>query len=480
MLLPELTTMVNVKKLWRTTDERCELVLFAHSTGVHTQPFPGVRVLFWPDCTPCWPANMFLVTQLRRGRTVGTVNTCAAELACFLRFLSNSKILFEEMNDNAMHAFSDYLVQERDSRVAQAARRGGRQVNKILRRALVFLKWYQSVFPVDTLLVAPAGSGSKITIEERMVRVKNRSVAYVWHTSMVPNDVPRDIKPLSRSVYLELLEACSHIAKSLYVQARTRTLLKMLSDTGARRVEISHIRVNDIVEAVEKGHGKLRLFTAKRGDQQQRLVPIPSTTLDSVLSFIEVKRKLHVRRLIKRKVLEQDTGWLFLNDRGQQLHVETITQDIARLRRIAGISEGATAHMLRHRWITIQVLERLKAYIGQKLPMDIATTILTKVASMTGHKQIESLWSYIDLAFEEMGIWDTAESVINMRMNAEAAHRELTEIRTRNRDSGTLTKAELKRVDVLLHNLLENVRPEFAKSSKGMSLGMTVDTHSIR
>jgi hypothetical protein len=112
--------------------------------------------------------------------------------------------------------------------------------------------------------------------------------------------------------------------------------------------------------------------------------------------------------------------------------------------------------------------------------MDIATTILTKVASMTGHKQIESLWTYIDLAFEEMGIWDTAESVINMRMNAEAAHRELCEIRSRHSDGDGLTKGELKRVDLLLHNLLEHVRPEFAKSSHGMDLRMMINTHSMR
>lgn len=472
--------MISTKKLWKTTDEQCELVLFTHSTGVHTQSFPNVRVLFWPDLTPCWPANMYLVTQLRHGRTVGTVNTCAAELACFLRFLSSENILFENMDDNTMHAFSDYLVKEPDRRSIQAARRGGRQVNKILRRALVFLKWYQSVFPGNTLLVSSAGNGSKITIEDRMHRVKNRTVAYVWHTSMVPNDIPRDIKPLSRSVYLELLEACNHIAKSSYVQARARTLLKMLSDTGARRVEISQVRVSDVIEAVESGHGKLRLFTAKRGDQRQRLVPIPAATLDAALSFIEVKRKLHVHRLIKSKVLQKDTDWLFLNDRGQRLHVETITQDIARLRRIAGISERATAHMLRHRWITIQVLERLKSYIGQKLPMDIASTILTKVASMTGHKQIESLWTYIDLAFEEMGLWDTAESVINMRMNAEAAHRELCEIRSLHSDGEGLTKEELQRVDQLLYNLLEHVRPEFAKSSQEIDWRMTIDTHSFR
>ncbi len=472
--------MVKSAKLWRTTDSRCELVRFAHASDIHTQPFPGVRVLFWPNRIPCWPANMYLVTHLRHGRSIGTVNTCAAELACFLRFLSTGKTAFEDMDDNAMHAFSKDLVEEPDPRALQAPRRGGRQVNKILRRVLVFLRWYQSLWLGEQLIVGAVGQGARITTEERTLRIKGRNVTYLWHRSMVANDVPRNVKPLSRSVYLELLEACNFVAKSPYVQARTRTLLKLLSDTGARRIEIANMKVADVVHAAESGHGKLSLLTAKRGDQRPRLVPVPTATLDAVLSFIDVQRKLHVQRLTKRRVISEDPGWLLLNNRGQRLHVETITQDIARLRRIAGIPENATAHMLRHRWITIQVLERLKAYIGQRLPMDIATTILTKVASMTGHKQIESLWTYIDLAFEEMGIWDTAESVINMRMNAEAAHRELCEIRWLHRNGESLTKDELKRVDSLLLNLLDQVRPEFAKSSRDIDFGMMIDTHSLR
>ena len=472
--------MKKLNGLWRTTDDRCILVLYAHGSNIQMESYPGIRVLLWPNSVPCWPANMYIVAQLRRGLSIGTINTYVAELACFLRFIFNNKLKFEMMNDDAMHTFSHYLVKEQDYRLNQALRRGGRQVNKILRRTLAFLNWYQSLFKPNQLLIGEFGNGARITIENRVLYIKKRSIKYLWHSSMVPNDVPRDIKPISRNIYLQLVEACNKIAKSTYIQARTRTLLKILADTGARRIEVSYIKVSEIIDSIKTRQEKLILFTAKRRDQKKRLVPIPRPTIDAVLSFIEVKRKLHIQRLIKNKVILKDPDWLFINDRGQQLHVETITQDIARLRRIAGISEKATAHMLRHRWITIQVLERLKAYIGQKLPMDIATTILTKVASMTGHKNIESLWIYIDLAFEEMGIWDTAGSVINMRLNAESAHRELCEIRSIHKDGSNLTKEELKHVDQLLYDLLNNIKPEITESNKVIDLKMEIDTHSFR
>lgn len=467
-------------KLWRKTDSDFRLPLYAHRTGVHCQSFPGVRVLFWPNNIPCWPVNMYLVTLLRRGCAIGTVNTYASELASFIRFLFDHNASFESISDGSFHEFSEFLVDEQDHIAASSKRRGGRQVNKIIRRSLVFLRWYQTLFPVTETIIGSFGEGAKITIENRRFSVNGKSTDYMWHSSMVPNDVPQDVMPMPRVIYLNLLEACNLLAKSPYVQARSRTLLKLLADTGARRVEIAQLTVSDILEAVEVGNGKLRLITAKRKDGRERLVPIPATTLNAVLSYVEVQRRVHVRKLKKRKAIEHDNDWLFLNNSGHHLNPETITQDIVRLRKIAGISEKATAHMLRHRWITIQVLERLKSYIGQKLPMDIASTILTKVASMTGHKQIESLWPYIDLAFEEMGVWDTADSVISMRMNAEAAHRELREIRSLHSDGSLLTKSEIAKIDQVLRVLLDNIEIDDAESEPIGVPSLTAECHSFR
>jgi site-specific recombinase XerD len=473
--------VIKPTKLWRTTSEECSLVLYAHSDGPVKRPYPGVRVLFWPDGKPCWPANMYLASTIRSGRSIGTSNTYAAELALFLRFLYQEKNQLDNVANDDIYRFSERLVAEPHPRIPQSGRRGGTQVNKILRRALTFLRWYQKLHPLSPLLVGEQGSGARITVEERVVRHKNRMIRYLWHDSMVSESVPADIKPMARNVFLALLAACRRLAKSRYVQARAATILKLLSDSGARRSEIASLRVSVVLEVVREKGTKLLLRTAKRGDWKVREVPMPPSTLDAIVSFIEVDRKLHVRRLRNAKKISHDPGWLFLTQDGKKLAVESITQDFARLRRIAGVSGRATAHMLRHRWITIQVLERLKAYIGKRLPMDMATSILTHVASMTGHRRIESLWSYVDLAFQEMGIWDTAETVINMRMNAEAAHRELTEIRERHSDGSPLTREELGRVDKLLHDLLTHVKPEFVEAAaRKIDLRMALDTHSFR
>lgn len=468
-------------QLWGRTDDRCELVFYAHRAGAPAWTFGDVRVLFWPHGHPCWPANMYVASLLKRGRTVGTVNCAAAELSLFLKFLHGQRKRFDEVGDSDLHAFSQVLVSEPHRFALQSRRRGGRQINKVIRRALNFLAWYEALFPQERLLVGEHGTGAKVTVEERKLYKKDIEVAYLWHDSMVSEDVPRDVKPMARDVLLSLLHVCQKFAKRSFVRARARAMLKLLADTGARRSEIVSIKVDLILEAARKGSTKLLLRTAKRGDWMGREVPIPRSTLDAVVSYIEVERKHHVRSLIKSRKLGRDPGWLFLALSGDQLDTETITQDIARLRRIANVSERATAHMLRHRWITIQVIERLKAYVGHRLPLDVATTILTKVASLTGHKKLGSLWKYIDLAFDEMGIWDTAEAVINMRINAEAAHRELAEIREVHKGGTPLGRKEIHRIDELLTDLLTHVKPEFVEvASRRVDLQRSLGTYMGR
>ena len=109
--------------------------------------------------------------------------------------------------------------------------------------------------------------------------------------------------------------------------------------------------------------------------------------------------------------------------------------------------------MFRHRFITIQVAHRLKEYIGQHLPMDVAHSILVKVAELTGHKDPMSLWKYIDLAWDELRVWDVAERVLRFRARAEGS---LRQIETLMRDNaGELSNSTLTRAMQVLRDLVD-------------------------
>ena len=141
--------------------------------------------------------------------------------------------------------------------------------------------------------------------------------------------------------------------------------------------------------------------------------------------FIETQRKRLVERLLAAGTIENDSGHLFLGVRGRAISEEIITKKVNTLAKLAGIDEKTCPHMFRHRFTTIQVAIRLKEYGNQRLPMDVAHTILVKVAELTGHSNPDSLAPYIDLAFDELGAWDTAERVLHLRSGDEALYRRL-------------------------------------------------------
>ncbi|MDB6063740.1 MAG: site-specific recombinase, phage integrase family protein [Verrucomicrobiaceae bacterium] len=365
-----------------------------------------------------------------------TVNTYASQLSVFCNYLSLKQATFFEVDDGVLYEFRNWLEGEPHRRYDFQRKRAGRQINKLIGRAISFLTWYQRFrLPEEQILVGSHFMNPLIVVEERKLQKKGRVSRYLWHGSMAPRDVPKDVLPMGRTIFLQLLDACDQLAKSRYVQLRMRVLLGILADTGCRRSEASMLTVNDILQA--KDSGRLVLRTAKRVDEFLRLVPVPEATVDAALSFIETQRAMLVNRLLSLGIISEEPQWLFLTIRGEILNSETITQDIARLRKTAHIAQPATAHMLRHRWITIQVAERFRAYQDRKIPIDITTTILTNVASLTGHKSIDSLWGYVDLAFNEIGIWNAVDAKLSHRFEADALFRTLQSLcsSVRNTDS---------------------------------------------
>jgi hypothetical protein len=74
--------------------------------------------------------------------------------------------------------------------------------------------------------------------------------------------------------------------------------------------------------------------------------------------------------------------------------------------------------MFRHRFITYEVTAHLKEFIenagkSRQMMTDIDyESILKRVSAKTGHGSVQSLWHYIDLAWEELGVWGAIDKAI--------------------------------------------------------------------
>jgi hypothetical protein len=109
----------------------------------------------------------------------------------------------------------------------------------------------------------------------------------------------------------------------------------------------------------------------------------------------------------------------FLTEEGKPLKKTSLEKDFERLAGLAGFKDvQACLSMFRHRFITLEVTAHLKEFIdksgkSRQMMTDVDyQSILKRVATKTGHGSIQSLWHYIDLAWEELGVWGSTDKAL--------------------------------------------------------------------
>lgn len=421
-------------ELWRTAPVDFALPSIGGIAASNSPiPAPRLRLVHWPNGDPCWPLLMYASWLLRRGKSVGTVNTYMAELSVAIRCITRRGWDFSQLDDGRVFGLRDMLLEDYARRPGRRAVRGRRQTNRILARTLGFLVWLQRTYMFRPSLIGLDGEGGAITISYRR---SYRGRQGLFHESYVSPDEPTTVYPMARGVFEAMLGACQWIARSAYVRERARVMLRLAADLGVRRSELVQINIRDIYDAIENPErGTISVHSAKRRGPHIRMVPIPRITLQAVVNYIEVQRAIQVRHLRKKYPGYRDSGDLLLSCTGGRIAVETITQDMHRLRRLADVEERASIHMLRHRWITLQVVEGIRAYGAQRLPVDMAISLLSRISSMTGHASVDSLWNYVSMTFDELGVWDRALENHTVRSIVVAIEREISLFRMSDEDS---------------------------------------------
>lgn len=407
--------MTSVGRLWRTSSKEFYLPGYDKFRRSERWAAPEMRVMYWPDGCICWQLNVYFLHLRRSNSAISTINTYASELSLFVRFLFESKVVIEDVCDDVLVSFSDWLVNRKKS--------SGNHINRILLRVISFLEWCQTLL-VGRRLVGSLGQGAQVTISLRSLKSKQGVVRVrTQHHAMVPASIPRTVRPISSNIVSALLDSCEWAAKTNFRRSRDRCMLVLLADTGIRREELTWIRVSDVVGA--SADRKLPVRTSKRKGNPYRLIPISDETFRMLLEYIDVTRSIQVRRLNRRKIGFKDQGWLFCTREGFKMAPSTVSQLFCDLRAEAGLTERISAHMLRHRYITLQVMARLRSLSRRgSIGVEALTTVLSKIASLSGHSSLDSMWRYVDWAYEELeaeykdsaNVADEALSVIEALM----------------------------------------------------------------
>lgn len=364
--------------------------------------FPFVN---YPNGTPCHIGNLYLLNLEEKNRSINSIKQYASNINYLISFCYKRKLDFLKLTEGVFMDFTYELRQETDSGNPLKRIRNSNTLNNIIRTNLDFLNFIGNFhdkpnFVFDNLGAKTNKKNFNIKDSEYSIEISG------WFHRSLEAPTPRKTRnPIGKESIDKLYEAIVVKSSSKFLQQRRIIMLRLLESTGARSGEIALVKVNDILESFEND-GFLKMTTLKRKNQNIfRYVHIDLVDLNLIKNYINLYRK----KIIKNTIgLAQDHGYLFINEHnGEKAFDTVISNDVSVLKKIAGIEEQTCAHMFRHRFITKQFVNLIKQYKYEnqdefrKALLD-TNTLKQKIQQMTGHKNLNSLDTYIDLAFNEV------------------------------------------------------------------------------
>jgi integrase len=377
---------------------------------------------------PCYLINLYLQSNDNINLSYTSILKKSYALSLLIKFSEDNNLDFKNFNSSSLFLFSKSLEEELNKNDPSKKSRSNNSINSILKTSLYFFDFLgrkilnQPDFCIEIL---------QAELKKNVISIEERGTIerYGWyHKSFVRADSKKKRTPISQNCIDRLYEEIPNLSESRHVQYRTSIMLKILDITGARAGEVSRLRINDIVEAYNQESPLLKMETLKRrGGNETRYVPVEKIDLKEVMTFIKIYRSKIIRKTIGK---EKDHGFLFLNENtGNNILSATISNEMNKLKKLAGIQEQTCAHMFRHRYITKFFVKLIKQYDFENQDdfrnalLDI-NSLKVYIQQATGHKDVRSLDHYIDLAKAEITNIDKVIEKVNNVSGEESIIRE--------------------------------------------------------
>ncbi|WP_274642747.1 hypothetical protein [Pseudomonas serbica] len=153
--------------------------------------------------------------------------------------------------------------------------------------------------------------------------------------------------------------------------------------------------------------------------------------------------------------------------------------DFKRIAIAAGYKDHqACFSMFRHRFITLEVMVHLRAFMEQTgTPRRVMTesdyeSVLKRVATKTGYSDIHSLWHYIDIVWNEIDVWGGVDRAVARLHAADRLYDELLALKhdlETSEASPAVTKV-LQGVANRLKPILESAKDDFDSGERELDL----------
>ncbi|EJG0888031.1 TPA: tyrosine-type recombinase/integrase [Vibrio parahaemolyticus] len=419
----------------------------------------GVYLFHWPDGTTCFPIEMYLAYLVsEREVTItkedgGTVGTYASSLSHLARYCYQHNVEFWELTTSHIDELISELVAEKKFDGLTRARNNDTITRIILPKCVAFLKWFQTEHCPAQYLIGVDAPKKRYQIKLKVVQKRGRNGRNFGPSEVFPTSLPTSANkpkaPIAASVIKRLWDTLNDTREEMqlnsrlsqlfdkedqkehlnYMYHRRRIQLELLEATGLRPKELVRIPYSSNVEHIESA--RLEIPTYKREEARFRIIPIERSVAMRLDLFMSVHRENLINRLLKYDLIsnesEVDDIIYLAPDTGKSVKQSAAYMDFKRLSQRANIEVKNCQSMFRHRFATNMVKLHLISFMDKNPLKNLHNfndkdyeTILKKVATFTDHKDPKSLNEYIDLAWEELDVFEYAYEVKNLhsRFNA--------------------------------------------------------------
>lgn len=395
---------------------------------------PNIPLISWPNGLVCWPVTLYINNKYKSGlsslNSGGTLLTYAKNISPFIRFCHDEMISFSSMDDNRFANFMEKINDQMtvDGKGALIHSRKSNQVINIGRRVLDFLFWYQDFF-LSQKLIGEAHENCNITVYKKEHQVQGRSMVYWTHTSFPTRNSEEIRQPVNTDDLEKLFISNINSDNTRYVIRRRAAMLHLARATGARRIEMSKLSVQSIIQAYEVGI--LNITSAKsRNREKIRSIPVLKSTLEPVISFIKGARTNIIRNTIG---INNDCGFLFVSHNGKKLSENTLTNEMHDLAVLSNLESRVCLHMFRHRYFTdmaYNFLLGIREFAERReLTAPSEQIVLHQMRSLSQHENNHTLMRYIHMAYKEAKAWDIGQSIWNLSKIHESMDLTINEIK---------------------------------------------------
>lgn len=399
----------------------------------------GCYSFMWPNGTPCLLAEMYLLDKSSDVKVSkkdgGTLGNYATSISHIVRFCFNKEIEFWELTHNDIDTFVAELCDDVD--IYNIRIRNNNTVKKIISNCVDFLIWIQNNVARDRRIVGIDNKTNRYQI--KLIKSKyTNSKGYFSIKDVFPLSVPTGIKPIVRPISNENIKrlwqtlndtkssgVVSNKLKGVwsknqqlehleYMYKRRELQLILLDATGLRPQELITIECSSNIDNLSQAKLSIPTLKGRKNSREnKRLIPIERSVAMKIELFIAVHRKKLIKRLLSAGLISSKIDVddvIYLNsENGKEVLPDAAYQEFRRLTVKAGISQKNCQSMFRHRFITNMVKLHLIGFMDKNplrnrhvMAENDYRSILKKVATFTGHKCVDSLFHYIDLAWDEL------------------------------------------------------------------------------